>query len=223
MPLPSHIPCYWIEPAGRIALRLRRYSAGEPATRCHYGYHNAETYVGERSSTNDLDDKQRTSMGPEIAKSYHSGPNPHWSVDYPIMHTAWPTKCDHCDYQFVDSDNWQYNAKDIYRNPLTGEEKERGQFPAGAMYHASWYEDTNWVGADGISLVVTLPDSHGRTRCWTPDVPARDGRPWQRTGDPRKPETLTIRPSILATSSPRFHAWLTNGQLEVLSDSEPWE
>jgi hypothetical protein len=223
MSIPSRIPCFWIEPAGRIALYLRRYSAGTPETRCRYGYHNADVKIGERPSTNDLDDKQRVGMGPEVAAMRHSGPEPHWSVDYPVTHGAWPTKCDHCDYVFAPDDHWHYHARDVYRNPATGEEKQRDEFPAGAIYRATWYEDIpEWTGPDGMSLIVTVPDTLGRTRAWTPDVPSKDGAPWQRTGDPRRPETLTIRPSILFTSAPRFHAWLTNGQLEVLSDTEDW-
>jgi hypothetical protein len=73
------------------------------------------------------------------------------------------------------------------------------------MWNAAWWPDK---AADGICLMVKLPDGT--------DWMADDGR-WVRTGDPRKPETLTIRESI---RSPRYHGFVTKGKLEPCGDSQ---
>jgi len=63
---------------------------------------------------------------------------------------------------------------------------------------------------DGLRLRVRTPGGE-----WDIDGPSySDGAhacPWTRTGDPRRPETLTVTPSINFPG--RYHGWLRNGQL----------
>jgi hypothetical protein len=132
----------------------------------------------------------------------------------------WPKCCELCGYEFKDNDAWQVWTNRFYTRTDTGEEMTTREAPFGAM----WDLDKKYMdaGPDGIALAVKLPDAGlHNIRLWTPDE-QRSGGGWQRTGDPRKPETLSITPSILASNPPRFHAFLTNGKLQVLGDSEPW-
>jgi hypothetical protein len=82
------------------------------------------------------------------------------------------------------------------------------------MFDATWHHN-HWVGADGISLMVVCPPDLGdnRSNFWIPDGLASNSTEipgWTRTGDPRNPPTLTIRPSIQTGS---YHGFLTNGEL----------
>lgn len=93
-------------------------------------------------------------------------------------------------------------------------------FGVGAIYDARWLrerEDSQWMGvplkkyADGLSICVITPDG-----VWVIDGPSYDGKqhhpcPWTRTGDPSKPETFSVTPSINFPG--RYHGWLTNGRL----------
>jgi hypothetical protein len=87
------------------------------------------------------------------------------------------------------------------------------------MWNATWYADIpDWCGADGMALMVKLPDgtdwhvdgtanncdspcancrvpyaSHAKGSCACKNW--KESRPhkcWVREGDPRKPETLTV-------------------------------
>jgi hypothetical protein len=218
MTMPTSIPCYWIEPAGRVAPYLRRFTEAVfidnvPTMRCagDFSAHNARRFL-----TPDLPSSNRFDC-------------PH-RKPFPLSHddARWPVECDHCGYVFQPTDIYQTGAEDIYRDPLTGEARRMNEWGAGAMFNADWMRDLERVTQqpDGICLMVKLPDSGGRTRNWCVDAPANfgsnDGTPWVRRGDPRVPGSVTATPSIVMTSSPRFHAWLAAGQLSVLGDSEPW-
>ena len=199
------IPCTWWETAGKINRYLRRYCPDKcPGV---YGFHNAHTLLDTLASSNRLDDKNR------ISGDLH----PHSDL-------RWPTKCDGCDYVFKPSDTWQRCMEDIYRCVATGEEQEQENMPYGAISNAWWMveDDTDWAGPDGLSLAIVVPGGSrlGTPAIWHPDVPHRGGTPWQRVGDPRNPLSLSIVPSILVTSTPKFHAYLTQGYLSVLPDSE---
>lgn len=204
------IPCYWIEPAGRVTIHLRRYrrSADPGNQRCpsRYGYCTVYQLVGEAPSTNDEGCPNRVSREPDAT--------------YPRSDPRWPTHCP-CGYEFVPADGWQVTTEDVYRDPLTGEEKDRDEWAYGAVYRASWFED-HWKGPDGISIVIRVPDANGRYRDWSPDSPSTSGTPWSRQGDPRVPGQLSCQPSILMQHGHRFHAFITNGVIDVLGDTEPW-
>lgn len=90
------------------------------------------------------------------------------------------------------------------------------QAPVGAMYDATWMHRADDGGLykryeDGLCPVVITPDGP-----WVIDGPSYDGQkhhscPWTRTGDPRKPETFSVTPSIHFPG--RYHGWLRNGEL----------
>lgn len=206
------IPCYWIEPAGRISQFLRRYSSsreGEYPCCGKYSYHNAYTKIGEVASTNDFEDKIN-----RVSKM-NSGVFLEYSKDHP----AWPKKCSRCDYVFTDADNWQYTTKDIYRNPKTRVEHDLDEWGVGATWDCSFWLGSfygDYAGPDGKNIQIRLP---GRNNDWSPDRPStKSGTPWSRIGDPEKDiTTLTIRPSVRIG---KIHAYITNGVIELLPDSQ---
>lgn len=178
------VTCFMIEPTGRSKRYWRRYGSTQ-ASKCEHGvypFHNAMVDAGECSDTE-----------PSI-----SIPS-----DSPFKHAgAWPTHCA-CGYMFLDSDEWQIAVDSIYR-AADGREFLLKNVPPGAMWRATWYEQIkSWVGPDGKSYVVRLPDGTD----WPVDGPSSDGGHWTREG---APPALTVRPSIL---TPKYHGWLTGGML----------
>jgi hypothetical protein len=207
MSLPAFVPCFWIEEIGQARRMFRRYrsSIAEPVSVCdaRYGYHNAHAPLD-------------ISEVPIEATMTSTSPNEF--KDDP----RWPVKCDHCDYVFQPDDNYQIFQERLYRRTDTGEVVDLRTVSPGAMWNAWWMADLDpeRPGPDGKVLMIKLPGGHE----WCPDRPSSNGTGrWQRTGDPTDPKTLTIRPSILFEGKPRFHAYLTDGKLDVLPDSEPWE
>jgi hypothetical protein len=126
----GRIRCFLLTDTGGTRYSLRRYSCGA-ICKCpgNGSYHNAQVHMS------DSPDDNNSPLRP------------------PKSDPRWPTKCDHCDYAFVDEDNWQVFPEAIYRT-------QEGAFmtlrnaPAGAMWFCDWMP---WKGADGHSLVVKTP------------------------------------------------------------------
>jgi hypothetical protein len=104
----------------------------------------------------------------------------------------------------------------LWRRIDNGEIAFFHQFPAGAMYYASWHPE--WPGPDGKCLAVRLPDGSD----WNIDGPTyKDGkqgdRVWKRTGTP---PDVTVTPSIDIkdglTGGSRYHGVLTSGVLKAV-------
>jgi hypothetical protein len=119
----------------------------------------------------------------------------------------WPTKCERCGYEFVDSDPWQVFSDWRFKNTETNSILNFRDLPVGAMYHTHWYGD-EMRGPDGLALTVILPD---RTP-WCIDGYAhnngvRTPNGWTRTGTPPK---VSANPSIM---TPGYHGWLKDGVL----------
>lgn len=184
--------CFMLEPTSRARRALRRFTFGtdKPCPRSDYG-HNASTPIED---------------GDVITAGDGT-----WRVEDNVPHDdpRWPTVCA-CGYAFTDDDRWQVHGEQLWRAPdgkaytVVGWRDDGA--PAGAMWDAPWHHDiADWVGPDGMSLNVMLPDGTP----WFIDGPSRTGGHWTRTGTP---PNVTARPSIL---SPHYHGWLTDG---VLSD-----
>src|SRR5207302_3339659 len=130
-----------------------------------------------------------------------------------------------CTYRFADDDEWQVWTEALYRRPDTGEEWTMQRLPAGAMFDATWRHDTKgWVGPDGMSLTVVLPQGYqdSRSAMWCVDGPASGGGQlkfgaWSRTGDPKaNPPTVSATPSInagTAGEAGHYHGFLTKRTL----------
>lgn len=178
-------PCFLVERTGRARQHLRRYAAGPcPAMPGEHGYHNALARVEDGSLL----------VTPE---GYIGAPSPEEYAD----DARWPVTCA-CGYVFAPGDIRQVHLEELWRNPGSGEELVRDDFPAGAMYDSWWLP---WKGPDGVSLTVVLPDGTH----WPVDGPEGGGsnRPWTRTGTPPQ---VTADPSI---RTPNYHGWLRDGVL----------
>lgn len=131
-----------------------------------------------------------------------------------------------CGYVFT-QENAELSSRGFacgWRNPITGEEWDNSNLPAGAMYDAKAYHDIpHWCSADGIALHVVLPDGTH----WHVDGEAnnctRKGdhshKCWPRHGDPRKGEchvdkngnTCSAGAGSIQTGS--WHGFLHNNHL----------
>lgn len=186
----NRVKCFVIEDLHRSRYDLRRYST---ATTCPgpFKYHNAHSATIE----------ERDDIG-----EYHCSNRPDVDREDP----RWPTKCDHCSYQFLPEDNWQVWGDGLYKHSETGEIYTLRNAPAGAMWDATWW---NNPAADGITLTVKLPEGtnwmvDGRASNCNCDGTNKNHRCWTRSG---VVPNVTANPSI---SVPGYHGWLRSGWLE---------
>ena len=196
-------PCFWVDEQPEVQLSLRRFSDADGG--CPGGYHNASVPVG-------------TGVADRDAAGYHKSVrtararadvDEQWRDD-----ERWPTTCEACPYEFVDTDSWQVARNRIFRRGDTGETWTERTLPPGAMLDGFWHPQK---GPDGIALVVVLPPAteDSRGHWWHVDGPSRNngapGPGWTRTGDPKAtPPTVTAAPSILTDT---YHGFLQSGVL----------
>lgn len=161
--MPSY-KCFLIEPTKKYRVELRRFVWSDK-DKCPlpHGYHDASVVIED---------------GVEIADKPING-DKHDHND-----PRWPKACG-CGYVFQDSDEWQWNAHELYENKETGERWPlNGKLPVGAIYNAHWMPKS-WQGYDGQSLVVMTPgglwniDSQA-SNCTKPDD--KEHRCWCRQG-----------------------------------------
>lgn len=185
------VTCFLLQPTGVQAEYLRRYCDGENE-KCpgRYGYHNGMFHIGNN---------------PESVRT-----------DQPDhSHANWPKKCDHCNYQFKESDHWQVFRENLFKRSDTGEVLTLGNAPAGAMWLASWMpegfgsvhfkalpEETRRKG----HVILKCPGGHD----WDIDSNSTNGDGWSRSGEP---PNITARPSILFPVPNGYHGFLTGGVL----------
>lgn len=191
-------PCFWLEPTGREAVRLRRFtfsSTGE----CPGSNHGHDASSGIVSY---VTAKTKTTDHGEVRVNPRSRAR---------THRAWPKTCEACDYRFTPDDEWQTNGDPEWRRVDTGEVlvAEVQNLPPGALFHWAWDPWKEWRDryGDGINLYAMCPNGS----YWGVDGSAwNDGKQttpeaWTRSGDPRRPGTLTVSPSIIAGD---YHGWL---------------
>lgn len=201
----SRIQTFWCEPAPRARQRLRRYSRSDSGCTDAYSYHNAYAILGE------------------VDFALETGYTGDSTQPFDRADPRWPTKCERCDYAFQPDDEWQHNLDRLYRRADTGELLAHDDMPAGASYDATWYHDF-WVGRDGMSLTVVLPDGthwHVDSRATNCDLPDDTvHRCWVREGDPRACNVTAGKNGVTCTAgggsiqSPAYHGHLRNGVLE---------
>lgn len=191
--------CFMLEPTDRAARWLRRYlsaSIGDVRLCEPEGYHNAMVRI---------DDAPVVSSEIASRRTIHIDP-----LEWPEDDPRWPTRCQHCSYEFHERETRQLFYVRIWRtqdgrevtvhgSPLPGIEAA----PPGAMFFADWYEDIGWKGPDGRSLCVVTPGG-----IWPVDGPSTNGDGWTRTGTP---PIVTANPSIQIAN--RYHGWLRDGKL----------
>jgi hypothetical protein len=216
-------PTFWLEPDGTVALGLRRYrhdwDSGGGAMRweCGYGWHQAMTWRGELAPERFTDEHgHRAHATPELLD--HADPR-------------WPQACaGGCGYRFLPSDEWQEWEEPVYTGPgnaryvlHTGWPPPPGMLLAGAgATWDAWWLPGDWLGVDGIGLMVRCPRPDGTpgSNDWPVDSPATGGGTWTRTGDPRQ-ALVTVTPSI-AIGEPGqpgfYHGFLGRDTPGVLTD-----
>lgn len=200
------IPCFLIEPTGRVAqsLIVYTYDSGEECGEGKDRYHRGEVAL----------------------------PIVEWPAgdrDYPDVRLddetlTWPTRCDRCGVE-LPANIWRRSASSsrIFRNVTTGEEYSAAhRAPVGAMFRTPWLASVCRAPDGGDPLTVNTPGGH-----WTIDLCASGceearkplaerlasgHRCWQWSGTP---PLVTATPSIaINMSSPGgYHGWLTNGVL----------
>lgn len=196
----KEIRCFMLEPTARVARWLRRYlSASLPEVRLctgPMGTHNAMTRIEDGQVIENSDGPRR---------SISTDP-----MEWPHDDPRWPTRCEHCGYEFHENETRQLFYVRIYRTPEGQDVTIHGSpltglmaAPPGSMFFADWYEDAGWKGPDGKSLCVMTPGG-----IWPVDGPSSNGGGWTRTGTP--PNT-TANPSIVIAD--RYHGWLRDGVL----------
>lgn len=197
----TSIRCFLLEPSVWVRDTLRRYSGthlpngdDNPDRTCPlmpgaYSYHNADVPIGDREEP---DDK---------CYALHSRED-----------RRWPRHCA-CGYEFMEWDEWQYNAHRLYERQDTKDLLPLHETSAGAMWYAEWMTEHHqgrpgdlYHGPDNRCLVVVTPGGE-----WLIDGPAttsEKSKPgWQRVGTP--PNT-TATPSIMIG---KYHGWLREGYL----------
>lgn len=206
------IRCFFLEPTGRIQVKLRRYAHEKKRGNCplhpgnNYSYHEASTIIG--SEPVERDDRGYISNGMK-APEPHSDPR-------------WPVQCV-CGYTFQEDDEWQRFIEAIYRRTDTGEEMTIRDAPAGAMWYAPWLDDMfvpqgehvlevktpggEWT-VDGQASNCTMKDDFKQERhhCWV-----RTGEPPNITAGKDGPTCSAGAGSIQCGS---YHGFLRNGYLE---------
>lgn len=180
------LACFMLKRTDTVRVSFRRYrssSAEGPACHTPTAYHNASRFVRK-----ELYEQDSINQSGPVTDAMKADP-------------LWPTKCEHCDYVFAPTDEWQLFREFVYLCDL-GIEFTLRNAPAGAMYHAEWLDGRGKQRApDGRNLIVKCP---GGAEWWI-DGGASNGPGWTRTG---VPPLITCTPSI---DTGNYHGFLQNG------------
>lgn len=200
----SRIRCFWLEPTDQVEMSLRRYARGDcKLMPGQYSRHDASVVIGRSAAS-------------EMPRG-HAVHGDLWShVD-----ERWPKQCA-CGYQFRDEDEWQFNPDRLYRRSDTGDLVTLRAAPAGAMWNASWFTDSQmYRGPDGRSICVKTPGGE-----WMIDGPASNctkpndlgHKCWVRHGEPpdltidKKGNTCSAGAGSIMAG--KYHGFLRAGWLE---------
>jgi hypothetical protein len=179
-------PTVWLTATDKVAVGLRRYTPtrrGADGYGCDAGHHSALIYCGtEQASFREDEDGRVLAARPTTTHD----------------DSRWPTACAKCGHEFGDDGYWQDWQELLYRRTDTGglvtlrssadDINAPTPAPPGSMWDA-WWMPESWRGADGIALMVRLPNGHD----WHVDSEAsnctrkgdRTHKCWVRHGDPR--------------------------------------
>ena len=208
----TNIQCFLLETTNTFLASLRRFVFSGSSNACPsaHGYHDAQAPIDTIDRNN-----IKGSDGP-VSGDLHD----HFD-------SRWPKKCAHCDYQFVDTDQWQVFHDEIYLSKAShafssslrsSEYMTLREAPVGAMWDAHWYSRS---GPDGIHLMVRLPgkyDWHVDGRANNCTLPNDDKHYcWVRHGV--QPLVTvdknghTCKAGAGSIQTPDWHGFLRNGYL----------
>jgi hypothetical protein len=207
----SRIRCFFLEPTGRVRVKLRRYVFAGEGSPCSsdanpYTYHASDNAIEEELAEYDAQGYIENST---IAIPSHTD-------------NRWPTACQ-CGYMFQADDEWQKFTEQIYRRVDTGEEMTIREAPAGAMWYAWWLDSMftpqlehvlevktpggEWT-VDGKASNCTMKDDWKQERhhCWVlsgtlPNITAGKGG-------------LTCSVGAGSIQCGSYHGFLRGGYLE---------
>lgn len=207
----ARLPCFFLEPTGRLSVSLRRYRSpkGHDELVCPVsrgGYHNASRFFQEEP-------EERDDKGAVV-----NGLQPVLPRDDP----RWPRVCP-CGYEFQEEDEWQRFTSRVYRRTDTGEEMTLEKAPPGAMWYADWFDDV-FVPQGKHVLVVKTPggewvvDSQA-SNCGLPeDRQQKQHHCWIRHGDPplvtADKDGKTCSAGAGSIQCGDYHGFLRHGFLE---------
>lgn len=199
------IPCFLLEVTDQIAQYLRRYTTagGECGHAANGGYHQNSVFIGH--ATDDGVNSVNVTL----------------DFSVPRNDPRWPSHCK-CGYAFDDLTKDQLFPQALYKRSDTGELTELRSAPAGAMWYATWMEDSpNYCGSDGKCLCVQTPgglwmvDTKAKN-CTMPDDTVH--RCWVRHGVVPNitvdKQGNTCAAGAGSISQPNYHGFLRNGVLE---------
>lgn len=203
------VACYWAERTGRAQIQLRKFMFGLTSVTTHPD----ETYrfCPKRENGYGCLGVKLTDIFvlANFKESENFGLTLHQPEEDFTNHPDWPTHCDYCGKLFpetamtaIDS-NLEYKRIETNETYTTNNNFDKNT--PGMLYDGWWLHFGETKKEDGISLVAVTPNGHH----WHIDGPATGGGTWTRTGDPKKPETLTVSPSILVSD---YHGFLQNGR-----------
>jgi hypothetical protein len=140
----------------------------------------------------------------------------------------WKNVCA-CGFVFRDEDNWQIFVDSLYTRKDTGDVFRLRDAPPGAMWYGDWLpKNMYWDNKEDDNLFVMLPDhtdwciDSRCNNCALPDD--RTHRCWGRSGTPPNISAGKIGATCPAgggsVKTPRFHGFLTNGEITCTGDSE---
>lgn len=199
------IKTFWVEPSGRVQIRLRIYQMGS-VTPCTSAIHDAKNVTDIEIDARLGDEGRTLALIPP--EEFEGNP-------------LWPTECKHCGHPYDES--WiRHVEQEPWYVDGDGNRWPADELPPGAMYDAFWMSDW-WRGPDGIALQVMLPNGHA----WAVDAEAnnctrrgdRAHQCWVRHGDPKtEPVTVgkdgeTCDAGAGSILSGDFHGFLRNGYL----------
>lgn len=181
------IPCFWTEAADIVQVRLIREARTALCAITGLN-HEAQVVIGEAPA------RWREEDGAWLLESLPL---------LPLTDPRWPAQCS-CGYVFRSDDLAIMGQRELYRAPVPGLFTQ-DRLPVGALWSAGWALGcSDWVGPDGLALMCQTPGGVWHvdgvaSNCAHPhklgETPRRHYC-WERTGDPRKPATLTIVPPL---------------------------
>jgi hypothetical protein len=203
----SRVKCFFYHPSVKVKRFFRRYALGTcPGP---YRSHNAEKFWDEIEV-------------PIPVGGYESDERVVCREPDDEQKNEFPVKCDYCDFEFSEFDNFQINTERMYQCDETGEFHSIKDLPPGAMYYADWMPES-YKGPDGHCLMVICPDGHP----WTIDGRANnctmpkdnEHKCWVRHGSvpnitvDKNGKTCGAGAGSILT--PKYHGFLRNGYLEA--------
>lgn len=210
------IPTFFCEQVEPLTRRMwyRRYSS---ETQCPGHFcHNAQIFLrDEQFAWKGKGDRQ---CYPDTFEEQRVTPK-----------TAWPTKCDYCEYQFLATDEYQIFYDLLFKRLDTGELVAKRDIGPGGLYYDPF--DGLYYGRDGHEfgpgpdgkyLVATCPNGSG----WLVDSRASNcGKPkdnnhkcWVRHGDPKSGKLHVDKNGVTCTAgggsivAGDYHGFLHNGR-----------